>query len=110
MGDEKDFNSVLGVYTERQEHQGKEIDNLKVEVSKLKDAMQDIKLQQIKDNEKIVTLFGVFNEIKDSIKEINEKIDNKKDTFKEATFRFAIEMTKYGIMGGLGYYLLSMKN
>lgn len=94
----------LGIVLERQDNQGKEIEGLKGEVSKLKEDLQNIKVQQVKDSERIVTLFNAFDEIKDYIKEINEKIDTKKDSFKDAMTKLAMELIRYGILGGILFY------
>jgi hypothetical protein len=70
-----------------------------------------MKVQQIKDGERIITLYNVVGEIKDYIKTINEKLDKqneKPDSFKDAAFRLFEKIVEYAILGGLFYWIANL--
>lgn len=73
-----------GVFEEKLNSNISKVNNLEHEVTKLKEDIQDIKLRQVKDSEKIITLFNTIETISEntkattaSIKQINEKMDTK---------------------------------
>jgi predicted nucleic acid-binding Zn-ribbon protein len=105
---ENKFCSEHGACAEKMTNAEKEIDSLKKEIANIKDEQQKIQIQQIRDSEKTLTLYNVVGEIKDSLKKIEEKIDGKKDTFKDTMFKFALEILKYATIGGLLIYFTSI--
>jgi hypothetical protein len=49
-----------------------------------------------------------MNEIKQLIKEINEKLSKKKDSFKEWSFKMFQKLLEFAVLGGLLYYFLNI--
>lgn len=100
-----------GKCTERINNVCKDIEDLKAENTKMKDEIQNMRMEQIKDSERVINLYNVVGEIKAIIKEISDKLDaqaKKPDTFKEVAFDIFKEGLKYAIFGGLVYWIVTI--
>ena len=108
---ENQFCTEHGQCIERVNNACKDIEDLKCENTQLKKDIQNMKIEQIKDSERVINLYNVVGEIKAIIKEISDKLDaqaKKPDSIKEIAFEFFKEALKYALVAGIVFYIMQM--
>jgi uncharacterized coiled-coil DUF342 family protein len=91
---------------ERISQHTKSMSQLEDEVGRMKEKVNDIRLEQIQDRERIKSLYDMLNEIKNSLRDIAQKLESgnkKEDLFKETMVKFAVNILQYGVLGGFLY-------